>query len=177
MTVVAFGAFLVLFGNLLQLLVGGTALLPGGSWQFAVAGAVLGVLSLAAAKALGLDLASLGLRRAQAARGLAVGLLAGAAVATACVAATRLAPFVLGAPLVYGPVLGVSSDDLIRHVAVFLPLGVVIPEELAFRGTLLALFVRRWGTAAAITASALTFALWHVVVAIRTVADTTLGQS
>jgi membrane protease YdiL (CAAX protease family) len=86
-------------------------------------------------------------------------------------------PLILGAPLVYGPLLGVSGDRLAVHTAFFLPLGAVIPEEVAFRGTLLAGLLHRMGLRAAILASALTFALWHGFVAIATVADSTLGQS
>jgi membrane protease YdiL (CAAX protease family) len=175
--VLAFGVLLVAWGNLLHRLIGDTAVLPGGSPQFVIEGAALIAVSLLAARALGLDAPALGLARASALRGFAIGVVAGGAVAAVAVAATRLVPLVLGAPLVYGPLVGVSGDRLAVHAAVFLPLGAVIPEEVAFRGTLLAGLVRQMGVRAAVVASALTFALWHGFVAIATVADSTLGQT
>lgn len=177
MKVLAFGVLLVVWGNLLHRLIGDTAALPGGSAQFAIAGAALVAVSLIAARSLGLDASALGLTPAGAVRGFGIGLVAGGALAAIAVAATRLVPLILGAPLVYGPLGGVAGDRLALHVAVFLPLGAVIPEEVAFRGTLLAGLVRQMGARAAVVASAFTFALWHGFVAIATVADSTLGQT
>ena len=71
--------------------------------------------------------------------------------------------------------LGMTADALARHVAFFLPLGAVVPEELAFRGTLLGALLRRGGVRAAVAGSAAAFALWHGSVVLVTVADTTLG--
>jgi len=171
-----FAVFLVLWGNLLQRLFGPTAVLPGGSSEFVTAGAALVAISLLVARVLGLDRADLGLRGRLALRGAAIGAVGGAAVATISVAAMRLAPAIVGTRVVYGPLLAVSSDELARHIAIFLPLGAVLPEEVAFRGTLLAGLVRGMGTRAGVTAAALAFAAWHVVVAIATVYDTSLGQ-
>jgi membrane protease YdiL (CAAX protease family) len=172
----AFGILLVVWGNLLHRLIGSTAVLPGGSSQFVIAGAALVAVSLLAALSLGLDASALGLTPAGAVRGFAIGLVSGGAVGAIAVAATHLVPLFLGAPLVYGPLGGVPGDRLALHVAVFLPLGAVLPEEIAFRGTLFAGLLRQMGVRAAIVASALTFALWHGFVAIATVADSTLGQ-
>jgi membrane protease YdiL (CAAX protease family) len=44
-----------------------------------------------------------------------------------------------------------------------IPLGTVLPEELAFRGLLLALLGRRYGVAAGTLLSSGLFGLWHVV--------------
>ena len=176
MKIALFGVLLVLWGNLFQRLIGPTAVLPGGSWQFVAAGLALVAVSLLAARLLGLDARDIGLPREGALRGVAFGALAGAALAALSVAGLRLAPAIIGMPVVYGPLLTVSDDELLRHIAVFLPLGAVIPEEVAFRGTLLAALVRRLGTRAGIAASAVTFAAWHLVVAVTTVYDTSLGQ-
>ena len=172
-----FGVVLVVWGNLLHRLIGDTAVLPGGSPQFVIAGAALVAVSLLAARALGLNASALGLTPGGVLRGIGIGVLAGGAVAVLAVAATRLAPLIVGVPLVYGPLVGVTGDRLALHIALFLPLGAVIPEEVAFRGTLLAGLHRQMGLRAAIVASALTFALWHGFVAIATVADSTLGQT
>ncbi len=176
MKVWLFGALLVLWGNLLHRLIGPTAVLPGGSWQFVAAGAALVAASLLAARLLGLSAAELGLQGHLALRGVVIGALGGAAVATVGVALVRLAPAIIGMPVVYGPLLTVSGDQLLRHTALFLPLGAVIPEEVAFRGTLLAGLVRGMGIRGGVAASALTFAAWHIVVVVATVYDTSLGQ-
>jgi membrane protease YdiL (CAAX protease family) len=49
------------------------------------------------------------------------------------------------------------------RVQVVIPLGTVLPEELAFRGLLLALLGRRYGVLAGILLSSGLFGLWHVV--------------
>jgi len=169
-----FAAFLILWGNLLHPVIGSSALLPGGSWQFVVAGAVLIGASLIAARMIGLSGESLGLRRAGAARGAAIGALAAGAIAAAGVVVLRLAPSVIGQPVGYAPLARVSGDELARHIALFLPLGAVVPEELAFRGTLLGGLLARSRVRTAVVASALAFALWHGTVAWFTVMNTAL---
>jgi len=154
--------------------IGSSAVLPGGSWQFVAAGAALVAFSLVGARALRLDSSALGLRRHGAILGAALGALAGGAIAAIGVAAFRLAPAILGQPVSYEPLARLSDDDLVRHIALFLPLGAVIPEEIAFRGTLLGALLQRGGVRLAVVASAATFALWHATVAVVTVADTTL---
>jgi membrane protease YdiL (CAAX protease family) len=171
-----FSALLILWGNLLHPLIGATALLPGGSWAFVVAGAALVAVSLVAARALGLDASRLGVRRAGAVRAVVIGLLAGGAIALLDVALIRLAPAILGAPIVYTPLLQVTPEDLALHVTLFLPLGAVIPEEIAFRGTLLGALLRSGDVRRAVAGSALTFALWHATVAIATVFNTQLPE-
>jgi uncharacterized protein len=49
------------------------------------------------------------------------------------------------------------------RVLVVIPLGTVLPEELAFRGLLLTLLGRRYGVLAGILLSSGLFGLWHVV--------------
>jgi uncharacterized protein len=49
------------------------------------------------------------------------------------------------------------------RVLVVIPLGTVVPEELAFRGLLLALLGRRHGVLGGILLSSGLFGLWHVV--------------
>ena len=175
MSVWLLAAFLVLWGNLLHRLIGGTALLPGGSAQFVAAGAALVVVSFAAAGALGLDAASFGLRRAGAFRGAAIGALAGGFIAAAGVVVLRAAaPALVGQPVVYEPLARVRAGDLISHIAFFLPFGAVIPEEVAFRGALLGGMLKRYGVRIAVTASAVAFSFWHATVAVFTVMNTTV---
>jgi membrane protease YdiL (CAAX protease family) len=170
-----FGILLVLWGNLLHPLIGSTAILPGGSWQFVVAGGALVAVSFFAARVLGLDAAALGLRRAGAFRGALIGAFAGAFIATAAVAIMRgVVPALIGQPVIYEPLSRVAAGDLYAHIAFFLPFGAAIPEEIAFRGTLLGGLLARYGVRTAVTASAIAFALWHGTVAFFTVMNTTM---
>jgi membrane protease YdiL (CAAX protease family) len=169
-----FAVLLVLWGNLLHPLLGSSAILPGGSWQFVLAGAALVAVSLLAARAIGLDAAALGVRRAGAFRGALIGALAAGAIAAVDVLVLRLAPSIIGQPVGYAPLERVSAAELGRHIALYLPLGAVIPEEVAFRGTLLGGLLRRYGVRTAVGASAVVFALWHGTVAVFTVMNTTM---
>jgi len=169
-----FAAFLVVWGNLQPPLIGATAVLPGGSWAFVAAGVGLAAAALAVAYRGRLDADALGLSRAHLARGLAVGAVAGSSLAALSLAAMQLAPTITGRAIVYEPLSRVSASELALHIAVFLPLGVVLPEELAFRGTLFGL-LQSAGMRAAIVGSGVTFALWHSAVAVVTVGDTTLA--
>jgi len=146
-----FAILLVLWGNLLHPLIGSSAVLPGGSWQFVLAGAALIGSSLLAARWLGLDPEGLGLRRAGAFRGTLIGAFAAGAIALVVVVVLRLAPSIIGQPI-----------------------GAVIPEELAFRGTLLGGLLSRYRVRTAVTASAIAFGLWHGTVAWFTVVNTTM---
>ena len=170
-----FAAALILWGNLLHPLIGGTAVLPGGSWQFVAAGAALVAFSLVAAKLMGLDAAALGLRRVAALRSAAIGAVGGGLIAAAAVAVMRyVAPAVIGQPVIYEPLSRVAAGDLTPHILLFLPFGTVIPEEIAFRGTLLGGMLEQYGVRAAVPATAIAFALWHGAVAWFTVVNTTI---
>ena len=170
-----FAILLVLWGNLLHPLIGSTAILPGGSWHFVIAGAALVAVSFFAARVLGLDAAALGLRPAGTLRGALVGAFAGAFVATGAAAIMRgVVPALIGQPIIYEPLSRVAAGDLSRHVAFFLPFGTVIPEEIAFRGTLLGGLLARYGVRSAVLASGIAFALWHGTVTFFTVMNTTM---
>lgn len=172
-----YAALLVLWGNAASGLLGGTSRLPGGSVEFAVAGLALIAMSVAFARALDLDAAALGLGRVHLARGAAVGAALGLAGATAAVGALRLiAPAIVGQPIEYAPLAQITEVELVRHVALLLPLGTVIPEEFAFRGVLLGGLLGRIRQRDALIISGTVFALWHLGVAIVTVDNTTLGS-
>lgn len=177
MRVWVYAALLILWGNAASGLLGGTARLPGGSVEFVLAGAALVAISIAFARALGLDAADVGLNQVGFARGAAVGAGLGLAGAAVAVGALRLvAPAIVGQQVEYAPLAQVTEAELARHVAVLLPFGTVIPEELAFRGVLLGGLLRRMRQRDALIVSGAAFALWHLGVAIATVDDTTLGS-
>ncbi len=173
----AYAALLIAWGNAKTILLEPTATLPGGSAALVLAGAALVALSLASARTAGLDALDLGLRR-RALRGGAIGLLLGIVASVAGVAALRvLAPLVVGHPIEYAPLGRLSGSELAVHVAVLLPLSVVLPEEIAFRGVLLAALARPIGLRGAIVASAGAFALWHGAIVLGTIGQTTLGAA
>jgi membrane protease YdiL (CAAX protease family) len=83
-------------------------------------------------------------------------------------------PPLLAGPVLYAPVSEASAATLLWRVAVWMPLDTVLPEELAFRGVLLASLMRRLPTVPAALVSAGVFTLWHAVIVSRTLAQTNL---
>jgi CAAX protease family protein len=114
---------------------------------------------LAVARAAGLTAADLGLARSAWPAGLRWGTAAAALVAAAYAVAYLLVPVRQALPEGEG---GLGRAAL-WAVLVVIPLGTVVPEELAFRGLLLALLGRGRGVLAATLLSSGLFGLWHVV--------------
>jgi len=171
-----FAALLVLWGNAVSSALGASAALPGGSVAFAVAGLALVGISLVVANMDGIPVDTLLGRPRDALVGGAIGAASAALLALAATVFLRLiAPLVTGAPVEYAPLAGMTAGVLARHAALLLPLGIVVPEELAFRGTLLAMAARRGSPRRAVVISATAFALWHGAVIAATVGDTTLA--
>ena len=117
---------------------------------------------LAVAGACGLTAADLGLARSAWPAGLRWGAAAAALVAAAYAVAYLLVPVRQALPEGEG---GLGRAAL-WAVLVVIPLGTVVPEELAFRGLLLALLGRGRGVLAATLLSSGLFGLWHVVAAL-----------
>ena len=114
---------------------------------------------LAVARAAGLTAAELGLARSAWPAGLRWGGAAAALVGAAYAVAYLLVPVRQALPDGEG---GLGRAAL-WTVLVVIPLGTVLPEELAFRGLLLALLGRRYGLLAGVLLSSGLFGLWHVV--------------
>jgi uncharacterized protein len=152
----------------------------GGGWTIGLALAVLAVakavdravpgahvavgLGLVAclvviARGQGLTAADLGLTRSTWPAGLRWGAAAAVLVAVVYVLAYVTGPVREALPDGEG---GLGRAAL-WTVLVVIPLGTVLPEELAFRGLLLALLGRRYGLRAGILLSSGLFGLWHVV--------------
>jgi membrane protease YdiL (CAAX protease family) len=119
----------------------------------------LAVCLVAVALAVGLTAADLGLARPALPRGLRWGGAAAALVAAA------YAVVLLAAPLRHGLPDGTAGGGraVAAAVLVVIPLGTVLPEELAFRGLLLSLLGREYGTLAGTLLSSGLFGLWHVL--------------
>jgi membrane protease YdiL (CAAX protease family) len=170
-----YAALLVLWGNLATLL-GRSARLPGGSVEFAVAGVALIVVSIAFLRALRLDAAALGMRGGRDAQAVLLGSAIGLVAALAAVGALRLlVPPIVGRHVEYAPLMELTDVQLAVQTAVLLPIGVVIPEEFAFRGVLLGGLLRRLRTRDALVVSGLVFSLWHLAVAVATIDNTTFA--
>jgi membrane protease YdiL (CAAX protease family) len=114
---------------------------------------------VAVARAQGLTAADLGLARSSWPEGLRWGAAAAALVGTAYALAYVTGPVQEALPDGEG---GLGQAAL-WTVLVVIPLGTVLPEELAFRGLLLALLGRRYGLLAGTLLSSALFGLWHVV--------------
>jgi membrane protease YdiL (CAAX protease family) len=114
---------------------------------------------VAIARAKGLTTADLGLARSSWPAGLRWGATAAALVGTAYALAYVTGPVQEALPDGEG---GLGRTAL-WTVLVVIPLGTVLPEELAFRGLLLALLRRRQNTRTATLASSALFGLWHVL--------------
>jgi membrane protease YdiL (CAAX protease family) len=106
-----------------------------------------------------LSASELGLARRFLGRGLRLGLLAFVAITAVLVVASLL-------PAVRDwfddPRVDVGFGRLLFRVLVAIPLGTVVLEELAFRGSLLALLRRMMSTRPAVLASSVLFGLWHI---------------
>jgi membrane protease YdiL (CAAX protease family) len=114
---------------------------------------------VAIARGQGLTAADLGLARSTWPAGLRWGAAAAALVGTAYALAYVAGPVREALPDGEG---GLGRAAL-WTVLVVIPLGTVLPEELAFRGLLLALLGRRHGLLAGALLSSALFGLWHVV--------------
>ena len=166
-----YAAFLVAYGNAAAYLAG-SALPHGG------AGVLFGVTLVAAvlviARLEGLTLADLGLRRERLALGAGIGFVLALLAVGGAILVLRFPPLV-GGPVTYAPLAAVAPAELATRIALTMPLDTVIPEELAFRGLLLAQLLRRYRAPAAVALSALVFAAWHVVIVLATLAETNLA--
>jgi membrane protease YdiL (CAAX protease family) len=72
----------------------------------------------------------------------------------------------------YAPVDASSWTDLLVRVAATMPVDTIFLEEIAFRGALLALFLRRFRPVSAVALSSTVFMAWHVVINYATVLQT-----
>ena len=173
---------LVLWSGLLVVYGNGVALadryLFPGAWPFA---AVLGpvfvaLLIHAALRRERIAWKELGIHPSGAISAGAVGLLAGLALAGAALLFLRL-PVVVQEPITYRLLADATAVDKLVRILVTMPLDTVFPEEVAFRGLLLALFLRHMTARAAVLRSSVVFMLWHAVVNYHTLSNTNLGEA
>ena len=165
------GVFLVAYGNLGSLLVGSAT--PPGWWPNVPLGILLGCLALLWGWSSHLTSSQLGVARGRLLRSALVGMFVAIGIAVSAVLVLRFPP-VLGHPVEYAPLGALSREALVRRTFLWMPLDTVIPEELAFRGVLLALLLIHCSRVRAVVVCALVFVGWHAVIVTRTIASTNL---
>lgn len=167
------GAGLALYGNALNLLV--QAVPPGRRDAVAVAGPVVLSGAVLAWHRLvdGGPLADLGLSRRRWRSDLALGTLGGVALALPPVVFFRR-PGPVAPGVSFAEVDRIGPRALLLRLLVTTPVLVAFPEELAFRGFLQGRLQRALPgrPALAVSLGSLSFALWHVVVNLRTLRAT-----
>jgi len=149
------------------------------AWAFVLVG--LATMLLAVFWALrwaGLSLKEIGITRLGAQRGALIGL---------GVAALVILPVIIyfmfplglseGSIQYTGSAADRSLGSFLLWALLRQPIGVSIFEETMFRGVLQGLSLRSYGLVRGILFSAVTFALWHLVINFRTVRDTNVGDS
>ena len=131
----------------------------GVSGAHVAVGLGLAACLVAIARVQGLTAADLGLARSTWPAGLRWGTAAATLVGTAYVLAYLITPVRQALP----EVDGTMGRAVLWVVLVVIPLGTVVPEELAFRGLLLSLLGRGYGVLAGTLLSSGLFGLWHIV--------------
>ena len=164
--------FLAAYGNIASLVLGTAT--PAGSWS----GVLLGVLLVGLVLIWGrwsdqLTATELGLTPRRLVRSAGLGLLVALGAAVPALLFLRFPPLV-GQAVEYAPLASLSPEALLWRAFVWMPLDTAIPEEVAFRGVLLASLRRRWSELPAVLVSATVFTSWHGVIVSRTVALTNL---
>jgi uncharacterized protein len=157
-------AWWIVVGTLVAVSTGRMAVGLGG-WRGIATGVIVGGVCVGAGRSAGCSWSELGLARRDAGAGLRWGLVVLAAVATV-VAIAVIVPATRS--FFEDDRAATSTSAWLWHVAALTPLSVVLPEELAFRSTLLALDTRRIGAGRATLVSSFLFGLWHVPTTIGT---------
>lgn len=147
-------------GLLLWSLVGNLLL---GDMLYVTRNLVLTALVLVVARWAEAEPAILGTEAARLGAGLRWGLAAVLVVTLAVLLGVVLAERVPGADLLLADERAeLSTSTLVRHALWRIPVGTALFEEVAFRGVLLGLLLRRTSTVRAVAGSSLVFGLWHV---------------
>ena len=120
--------------------------------------------------------AEAGIRRTNLLRSSLIGAGIGLGLAAVVLLALEVGAHV-GTPITYQPLRGASISALLTHALVGLPLQTAIPEELAFRGLVLGLLMRKLTPLRATLMTSATFVAWHVVVQVQTLALTNFTSS
>ncbi|MDP8991617.1 MAG: CPBP family glutamic-type intramembrane protease [Actinomycetota bacterium] len=143
----------------------GEPALPGAA--YIPANVVVGTALVALARRGGLSWEALGMGRRHVGRGIRTGAVA-AAVAAAAMLAGAAWPLTRGLFDDERVAVDAGTGELAYQTLVRIPVGTVAFEELAFRGVLLGLLLRRLSPAAAVAVDSALFGLWHIVPTLAT---------
>jgi membrane protease YdiL (CAAX protease family) len=97
-------------------------------------------------------------------RGALTGVAIGLTLAAPVVLFVLIAPFFTGNTIGSEETRHMSAAEVAWRAGVRILVGTAIPEEVLFRGLLYALWHRAGGVRAAVSATAISFGLWHAVI-------------
>ena len=174
---VAFAAVLVAYNNVLFASPGDDLAFPP-DWVFYPRAVLLPLAAVIwAVRFHGLSLSDLGFTRRNLGAGAAIGLAAALAISVPAVLYFLFPIGVSGGSIDYESFANDSVGEFAFWAAVRYPVHAAVFEEVLFRGVLLALSLRAFGTTRGIVFSAAVFAAWHVAVDYDTMADSNVADS
>jgi CAAX protease family protein len=74
-------------------------------------------------------------------------------------------------------VAGISAGEVAFAALVRVPVGTALLEEVAFRGVLLAMLARRYGTGWGVAGSSVAFGIWHLLPSLALVGNEAIGSA
>jgi len=162
---------LVVFGNAAGVAAGPNVVTV--SWAAIAQSAGTLLIVIVASRWCGLTLAEAGIGRTNLLRSSLIGAGIGLGLAAVLLLALEVGAQ-LGTPITYQPLRGASISGVLTHALVGLPLQTAIPEELAFRGLVLGLLMRKLTPLRAAFVTSAIFVAWHLAVQVQTLAVTNL---
>ena len=160
---------LIVFGNVVGIAAGPNVVTV--SWEAIAQGAGTVLIVIVASRWCGLTWAQAGIGRTNLLRSSLIGAGTGLGLAAVVLLALEAGAW-LGTPITYQPLRGVSISAVLTHALVGLPLLTAIPEELAFRGLMLGLLMRKLTPLRATLVTSAIFVAWHGAVQVQTLAVT-----
>jgi len=167
--VAVIATILIVFGNAVGIAAGPNVVTVSGEAIAQSAGTVL--IVIVASRWCGLTWAEAGIGRTNLMRSSLIGIGTGLGLAAVVLLALEAGAW-LGTPITYQPLRGVSISAVLTHALVGLPLLTAIPEELAFRGLMLGLLMRKLTPLRATLVTSAVFVAWHGAVQLQTLAVT-----
>ena len=135
------------------------------------------VLLLLWARWAGFSLTELGLAGVQARVSALWGIVLGLVLALPPVAIIALVPFVTGESVQAGQINDLSGSEMALRLAFRIPVGTALFEEVAFRGLLYASWLRGTDLRRTVLGTGIVFALWHVVITFKSVAESEVVEA
>jgi tRNA pseudouridine32 synthase/23S rRNA pseudouridine746 synthase len=165
---------LILFGNAASLASGPNVVTVSWATIAQATGTVL--IVIVASRWCGLTWAEAGIGRTNLLRSTLIGAGTGLGLASVVLLTLEIGAQ-LGTPITYQPLHGAATSTVLTHALIGIPLLTAIPEELAFRGLVLGLLMRRLTPLRAALVTSAVFVAWHLVVQVQTLAVTNLTSA